>query len=167
MPRGICKLCLKDADLRRSHYLGKALYRLNSTDGDLPIFASTKLVIQDQKQIADYVLCSPCEQLFSKHGEDYVFRMVNRKNEFKMMELVRAHWFRRVNAGEFTVYPGSEMGIDTNALAYFAVSVIWRGGVHIWRTFNNCATGGLELGQHGERMRRYLLGEILSRRVSS
>ncbi len=157
MKRGTCKLCLNEADLQQSHYLGRALYRLSSDDGESPILMSPDLVIQDQKQIKDYVLCRNCEQRFTKMGEDYVMRMISRKDGFRMMELIRANPIRRTE-GEYTVYCAAHMGIDTDALAYFALSVIWRGGAHIWRTFEGRATGGLQLGHHEERLRRYLLG---------
>ena len=156
MKRGTCRLCLNEADLQQSHYLGRAFYRLSRDDGELPILISPNLVIQDQKQIQDYVLCRNCEQRFAKMGEDYSMRMVNRKDGFRMMELIRANPIRRTE-GEYTVYCAAHMGIDTDTLGYFALSVIWR-GVHTWRTFGDKATGGFQLGHHEERLRRYLLG---------
>lgn len=156
MKRGTCKLCLSEADLQQSHNLCRALYRLSSDDGELPILMSPELIIQDQKQIKDYLLCRNCEQRFAKMGEDYVIRMVNRQDGFKIMELIRANPIRWTE-GEYTVYSAADMGIDTDALAYFALSVIWR-GAHTWRTFEGRATGGLQLGHHEERLRRYLLG---------
>jgi hypothetical protein len=156
MKHETCKLCLSKADLQQSHYLGRALYRLSSGDGERPILMSPDLVIQDQKQIKDYVLCRNCEQRFTKMGEDYLMKMVNRKDGFRMMELIRANPMRRTE-GEYTVYCAAHMGIDTDMLAYFALSVIWR-GAHIWPTFQGRATGGLQLGPHEKRLRRYLLG---------
>jgi len=156
MKRGTCELCQKEADLQKSHFLNKALYKLSSDDGEMPILMSPDLVIQGQKQIQDRVLCWSCEQQFNRMGEDYLMRMVNRKNGFKMMELIRANPMRRTE-GEYTVYCAADMGIDTAALAYFALSVIWR-GAHIWPTLDGRATGGLPLGHHKERLRRYLLG---------
>jgi hypothetical protein len=147
MRRGTCKLCLNEADLQQTHYLGRAFYRLSSTDSESPILMSPDLVIQDQKQIKDYVLCRNCEQQFTKMGEDYAMRLVNRKDGFKMMDLIRANPIRRTE-GEHTVYCATHMGIDTDALAYFALSVRWRGGAHIWGTFEGRATGGLQLGHH-------------------
>jgi hypothetical protein len=115
--RGTCRLCLNEGDLQQSHYLGRALYRLSSDDGELPILMSPDLVIQDQKQIRCDTLraSTPC--------------------------IARTIW-----------------AIDTDTLAYCALSVIWRGGAHIWRTFEGRATGGLPLGHHEERLHRYLLG---------
>ena len=74
-----------------------------------------------------------------------------------MMEVIRSNPTRRTE-GEYSVYCAASMGIDTDKLAYFALSVMWRGGAHIWRTFEGRATGGLQLGNHEERPRRYLLG---------
>jgi hypothetical protein len=156
MKRDICKLCLNSADLQRSHFLGKAFYKLSSADGELPILISPNLVIQHQKQITDYVLCRDCEQRFSTNGEDYVMKMVSRNDGFKMLELIRANPIRHTE-GEHTIYCAAHMGIDTDKLAYFALSVVWR-GAHIWRTFGNRETGGLQLGHQEERLRRYLLG---------
>jgi hypothetical protein len=157
MKPGTCHLCLTEAELQQSHYLGRALYKLSKEDGKLPVFASTNLVIQHQKQIKDYLLCWSCEQRFATIGEDYVMRMVNRKEGFKMMDLIRANPARRTK-GEYSVYLAADIGIDTDRLAYFALSTIWRGGVHVWSTFEGRATGGLQLGDNQERLRQYLIG---------
>jgi hypothetical protein len=157
MPQGICKLCLTDADLQWSHYLPKALYRLQRPDGDNPYFTSSQLIIQDQKQIADYLLCSICEQRFDKFGEKHVLKMVHRNEEgFKLLEIIRANPWRRRSEGDYTVYRAADIGVDTAPLAYFALSVVWR-GIHIWPTFNGSATGGLQVGVHEEPLRCYLL----------
>jgi hypothetical protein len=156
MKRGACKLCQKEAHLQRSHFIGRALYKLSTADGELPVLMSPDLIIQDQKQIKDYVLCWSCEQRFSRMGEQYLMGMVNGRNGFKMMELIRSNPIRRTR-GEYTVYRAADMDVDTGALAYFALSVIWR-GAHIWPTFDGRATGGLQLGHHEERLRRHLVG---------
>ena len=158
MKRGICKLCLNEDDLQDSHFHGKALYRLSRADGQDPILLSPNLITQDQKQIKDYLLCRSCEQRFSKMGEEYTMGMVDRsKDGFKMMDLIRAnHWNRRT-AGEYTMYSGASIGIDTDKLAYYALSIIWR-GTHVWPTYRDRAAGGLKVGDHEEKIRRYLVG---------
>jgi hypothetical protein len=155
---GACKLCLTEGDLQESHYLPRAVYQLLRSDGELPIVMSPSLVIQHQKQIRDFVLCRSCEQRFNNMGEDYVMRVGSRKSEFKMMDLIRACPDRHIQ-GEYSVYSASRVGVEADKLAYFALSVIWRGGAHVWHTFSGRATGGLQLGHHQERLRRYLTGE--------
>ena len=38
-------------------------------------------------------------------------------------------------SGEATAFSGYDMGINTDALAYFALSLAWRGSVRKWETF--------------------------------
>jgi hypothetical protein len=133
MQHGKCKLCLHEGDLQESHFHGKALYRLSRAENKPPILLSPHLITENQKQIKDYLLCRSCEQQFSRMGENYVMKMVDRDDGFKMMELIRATWNRRTD-GEYTVYRGGDMGIDTDKLAYYALSIIWR-GTHVWHTF--------------------------------
>jgi hypothetical protein len=156
MRRGICKLCLCESDLQQSHYHARALYRLFTTCGEHTILASPSLIIQDQKQIKDYLLCSACEQVFNSMGENYSMQVLSRPEGFKILDLIRANPSRRVE-GEYALYSALDMDIETDKLAYYALSVLWR-GTHIWPTFRGRATGGLLLGCHGERLRRYLLG---------
>jgi len=142
---GTCKLCLNEADLQLSHYHAKALYRLLAMDGPLPILVSPNLVIQDQKQIADELLCRTCKQRFNTRGEEYVMRMVSRKDGFRMMERIRANPIRCTD-GEYSVYCAADMDIETDKLAYFALSVIWR-GAHSWKTFEGRKDGWSSTGR--------------------
>src|SRR5262249_23564218 len=49
--------------------------------------------------------------------------------------------------------------IDTEKLAYFAASIIWRGAVHQWR-LEEIPVATLEIGpKYKEELRLYLLGE--------
>jgi len=57
-----------------------------------------------------------------------------------------------------TTYSGSAMGIDTEPLAYYALSVLWKGSVHRWKTFQQ-QTSSINLGKYGEPIRRYLVGQ--------
>jgi hypothetical protein len=153
--QGICKLCHTDAELQLSHYMGKALYRLCTNGNDKPILVSPGYVKQTQAQIKDYLLCSPCEERFNRNGENYTMTLLNRPEGFKLMDLIRAN--RPYYTHPETVYRADDIGIDTQPLAYFALSIIWRGS-HVWPPKDGFAVGGLNLGVHEERIRRYLLG---------
>jgi hypothetical protein len=158
MAFGKCKLCLSDSDLQWSHYLPRALYRLSHASGELPVLASSLLVVQDQKQVADFVLCLDCERRFDRLGERYAMKMVSRNDGFEMLNLVRKSYRSQV-AGDYSIYSASAARIDAAALAYFALSVLWRGGVHVWNVLYGFKTGGLPLGSQEEPIRRYLLGD--------
>ena len=157
MERGMCALCLDERPLCSSHYIGKALYALSRTDGDSPILMSPNLIVQTDQQIKSVRLCWDCEQLFSLRGEEYAMSMVDREGEFKLLNLLRSATRCRPE-GEYTAYFGSGLSVDCDSLAYFALSVIWRGG-HIWRSLSGRTTGGLQLGRFQEPLRQYLLGK--------
>lgn len=57
-----------------------------------------------------------------------------------------------------SAYSGTAIGIDTEQLAYYALSVLWRSGVTQWRTVNHQTTG-ISLGTFEEPIREYLAGE--------
>jgi hypothetical protein len=66
--------------------------------------------------------------------------------------------FRRQSVVECIEYFGTELAVNIDALAYFALSALWRGSVHEWRTLSRQTTG-ITLGTYEELIRRYLLGE--------
>jgi hypothetical protein len=107
------------------------------------------------RQIQDYVFCPACEKRFDDGGENYVMRLINRKNHFRLFSMVRAT-LRSRPEGEYTVYPAADMNLDTHALAFFALSVIWRGSVHEW-SLNGASLTPLDLGNHQAPIRRFLL----------
>jgi len=119
--------------------------------------ASPLSIRATDRQVQDYVFCRSCESRFDKGGEDYVMRLINRDNEFRLLNMIPAsrHSGR---VGEFTVYRADDMSLDTRALAYFALSVIWRGSVHRW-PLEGARLALLDLGNHQERIRGFLLGQ--------
>ena len=68
-----CKLCLKSVvKLEDSHFLSAGIYRrlrdLTAKNPN-PMLLTPKGAVQTSKQITTPLLCSECEQRFSKHGE--------------------------------------------------------------------------------------------------
>lgn len=157
MPRGICQLCLKEADLRRSHLIGKALYALLREDRDDPVIMTPKYVTPSQREIWAYLLCGDCEQRFSTFGEDPVMKLIQRKGDFRLLNFmnVAVPWRNHLNVA---TYSGVDMGVNTEEIAYFALSVIWRAGVRTWTTSKRERTG-ISLGNYQEPVRQYLIGE--------
>jgi hypothetical protein len=155
--RGICALCLKDKELRRSHLLGRAIYVLNREGNNEPVLMTPQLITPTQKQVWQYLLCGDCEQRFSKHGEAFVTSLVQRKTDFALLDRLKAAVPVTTEPG-VTTYSGSASGIDTDQLAYFALSMLWRSGVQQWSTLNQQTTG-VSLGAFEEPIRQYLAGE--------
>ncbi len=157
MPRGICKLCLQEKDLRRSHLLPKALWDLMRENGEEPVVLTPAYVTLSQREVWSHLLCDDCELRFSQLGENVVLPLVQRETNFRLLDLmnVAMSWRNHLNV---TTYSGLDMGVDTGALAYFALSVLWRSGARQWTT-SKCETTGVSLGGYEEPVRQYLAGE--------
>jgi hypothetical protein len=160
--QGICKLCHQAAELQRSHLIGRALYRLCRGEGtgnqDPLTFTATEHK-KSSYQVKDYLLCRPCEQRLSREGENYVMRLVTKRdNTFPLLNLLNSNP-PTTKASASALYSVKDTAsIDRTKIAYFALSVFWRASVHQWRD-----EGGepifINLGRrYNEEIRQYLLG---------
>jgi hypothetical protein len=158
MLMGTCKLCLQTKELCDSHFLPKGIYRRfrKQQSGD-PIVMTPKLIVSTSKQVHDYVLCAECEERFSAR-ERYILPLMSGDSGFPMIEKLRNE--PSVPAGRYLRFSGPVIGIDTEKLAYFAVSMVWRGAVHAWATIDRPRTGGL-IVPNMEALRRYLFDEAV------
>jgi hypothetical protein len=161
MPRGLCKLCLSEKDLQRSHLIPKAVYKKSRSGNPRkphPMVLTVKGSRQSSYQVMDYVFCHDCELLLSKRGEDYVMRLIHQNNKLPLLELLNSYG-PGLDVGEFRFYSGDMTpGIDRQQIAYFAVSVFWRAAVHTWRQ-EDVKTVSIKLAPaERELLRQYLLG---------
>ena len=161
MPVGVCKLCLETKDLQDSHLIPRAMYsyvRTPAQKNPNPVVIGRNVTATTSKQVSDYVLCSDCEQLFNRNGENWVLRQVWNGKRFPLLErLSLAH--QDYTFREALVFSGSAVGIDTEKLAYFGLSVVWRAAVHRWNTPFGGFTQPVDLGTAEEPIRRFLLGQ--------
>jgi len=74
------------------------------------------------KQVTGYLLCSECEERFSAHGEDWMMRQVWNGKRFPLLDWLNVAVEKRRSA-DALIYSGTTVGIDTDKLAYFALSV--------------------------------------------
>jgi hypothetical protein len=158
---GICKLCQQNRELQKSHFLPASLYRMSRIEGEPnpnPWQISAKGRYQTSKQIQDFVFCRKCEELLCKNGERYAMSQVNGRAGFPLLRTLQTSAGSR-SSGGFTFYDRSTTGaIDRQKLGYFALSVFWRGSVHVWKESSKKAPV-IQLGEYDEPVRRYLLGE--------
>ena len=160
MRTGECKLCLKIRILQDSHYMPRAMYKVlrdSKRKNPNPIFITNAKTATTSRQITDYVLCAECEQRFGKR-ESYVVSLIGKGNRFPLrdrmdlIEPLKKH-------SESTEYSGHTLGVDTEKLGYFALSMIWRGAVHEWfDPFGNKAQI-LSLARMEEEIRQHLLDQ--------
>jgi hypothetical protein len=111
-------------------------------------------------QVRDFVFCRDCEQLLSRNGEDYVMKLVTRRDlKFPLLEKLIS--IPPTAVGEnWKSYSASDTPfLDRAKIAYFALSIFWRASVHSW-TEEHGEKVSLNLGKrYNEEIRRYLLNE--------
>ena len=112
MRKGRCQLCLKEnQDLLRSHFLGKALYRLNR-EGGQQVMLTPELIMPTDRQLWAHLLCGDCEQRMSSHGENAAMRLVQRKDSFSLLDRLELSWPEKRTATT-RIYSGALAGIET------------------------------------------------------
>jgi hypothetical protein len=160
---GLCALCKENHELRNSHLLPKALYRLTRARGGHanpnPVLVSSRRKIQTSYQAVRFLLCADCEQRFDHQGENWVLKHCYRGyGRFRLRELLRGSTPLLAEDG-FTIYnDASVSGVSIEALVYFCVSVFWRASVCDWESSRE-KYRAISLGaKYQEEIRRYLLG---------
>jgi hypothetical protein len=169
---GICKLCQKQAKICKSHYVGRVLHRMSFTGDEPPVVMTPKLVKVSPRQLWAHMLCEACEQRLNERGEKPFLALCNgADNNFRLLNLMEVAMpikqsprvrvslggllFRDFD-GSFSEsvvkYSGRKMGIDTEALAFYALSVLWKGSVHQWKTFQG-QQSTVDLDKYQEPMR--------------
>src|SRR6266481_635425 len=154
---GKCKLCLQQKQLHESHLMPRALY----APGKKGIqFATRSQSGQNPDHLKAHLLCFDCEQRFNQLGESEVLRWLAPKarKQFPLHDRLRV----ALPCGEippYSVYNGTDVGLDTEKFAYFTLSVAWRRSVHQWTNFDGTPLPPWNFGTFGEDMRRFLLGE--------
>ncbi len=108
-------------------------------------------------QVKDYLLCAECEERFNKHGETWAAGQVYDGRYFPLLQrLTLALPF--LETPKLRGVSGVAAGIDTDKLAYFGLSILWRAAAHKWKMLDGRTTS-VNLGSYEDRIRRFLLGE--------
>ena len=159
---GECALCLQYGELRRSHLLPAALYRIVGS-GSNPKNPNTVLITPDGNRESStqawlHLLCGVCERRLNDYGERWVLRNCYRgRGGFRLRDELR----RRASLSsdeKFEVY--SAINNEVAQLAYFALSVIWRASLCDW-PHRGLTYPQRELGPYQDDVRRYLCGETI------
>jgi len=155
---GVCKLCLRSGKLCKSHYMSRVLHALSRTGKEHPVVMTPGLIQTTPRQLWAHLLCESCEQLLNNRGEKPVLALFNgAKDNFPLLN--RMNLALPLKAGPTVIiYSGEAMGINTEPLAYYALSVLWKGSVHEWTTLKG-QKSSIDLGKYQEPIRGYLLGE--------
>jgi hypothetical protein len=163
LERGICKLCLKEADLLDSHYLPKRVYSMNmarSLKNPNPVTLAHKQAKQVSDQLRGYTFCHMCEDLFSKNGEKWVLANIPKdyKAPFPLQDALGPE--TPVFFGDdINVYAGRTItAFEIDKLIYFGMSVFWRGAAREWKSSKGAVAPPVDMHEYFEPIRQYLLG---------
>jgi hypothetical protein len=157
---GVCKLCLREGvELRESHLLPAYIYRKirRSTGAKNSLVMATKKSFRfTDKQITDHLMCADCEQRFGEVENWVSLHCLQDDGSFPLRDALNTSPLLD-NDPEVRAVSGRAAGIDAGRYAYFAASILWRGGVHVWGKGAEAAT--IDLGRYEEQFRVYLLGQ--------
>ena len=159
-----CALCGTLAVLIDSHFLPKALYRLirdNTMKNPNPELVTKGKDVQTSSQMKRYLLCSVCEDLFSKNGESWVLARCFRggpANKFLLRDMLRTATPMKSDSRGDLVSTVGIVGMDIGKIAYFAASVFWRASVSDW-PIQGKVVPQISLGALQEEFAAYLLGK--------
>ncbi len=161
----VCKLCLQSKPLQDSHLIPAAMYDIirrenirSGWENPSPIAIGKTVTSHTSQQVTDYVLCADCEDLFNKKGERWMIQQVWNGTSFLLLDRLNlAH--PQYPFRDALVFSGTSVGIDVDKLGYFALSVFWRAGVHVWNVGFGQKSTKLDLGTSEEPLRLFLLGQ--------
>ena len=150
---GTCGLCGEEnKELRNSHLIAKGLYPEEA------VIVNPTIALITDKQIASPLLCDACEQRFNRSGECWMLRQVKNKKGFPLLERLKlAIPVQSSREFQFDAFSCRQTGINSDQLAYFVLSVLWRASVKTWTFLGQ--TIRVSLARYEEPVRKYLLGE--------
>lgn len=162
-PRGVCRLCKKEAALCDSHLIPAAAYcllRAPTRRNPNPVHVGPEKAFTSSRHVKDYLLCADCEQRFDKNGEKWTLSHCSQPNRsFPIREALLASQPVYRDAALVLYEARNIRSIDTEKLVYFGLSVHWRAAVHKWRDVDGHALPGIDLGPYEERLRLFLLNQ--------
>lgn len=115
-----------------------------------------KVIMATQRQLWAHLLCRECETRLNKLGETPTLRWIDNGKDFPLLERMKLSCAVKEERGVVT-FSGSAMGVDTESLAYYALSLLWKGSVHQWPTAEGQSTS-VPLKTFEEPIREFLLG---------
>ena len=159
---GTCRLCRNIRELRDGHYLPAGVYR--RLRGEVlknpnPVLITLDVAFQTSDQFLRATPLWRLRAIVSRKGERWVLtNMAQGEGRFPLYEAI-LQTAPFIQHGDMSYYRSAEIpGADPDALAYFGISVFWRGAAHEWRHPTGVMPS-LTLGPFEERLRLFLLDQ--------
>jgi len=158
MPRKICKLCLQEKDLVRSHLLPARLYKYCRQGEHRPIKLGNGVILPTDRELQDHLLCKSCEDLLSAAGETWVNpKLATWDRTFPLYDLLNQKP-PDCHGDDITIYfARRNPAIEVEQLEHFALGIFWKASVHSWRGTSRQPL--IQLGPYSDAIRKWLKGE--------
>src|SRR5882672_464042 len=133
MPKGKCKLCLKDEELQKSHLIPAGVFKSLRSEGEDCTSVTAKKIVMTSRQFQAHLLCHNCEDRLNKGGETWVLKHMARQipqMQFPLFDLLNEAIIFDADDDSRTYDTSAVHAIDTSKLAYFGISMIWRTSTH-------------------------------------
>lgn len=157
-PAGTCPMCKLEKKLVRSHLLPAAAYEYFHAGEHRPIITADGALIPSDRQIQDYLLCKPCEDILNDGGEHgLVDKLASYDGKFPLYKaLTNAPPLFDVHTtkGYLTA---DKPDVQVERLIHLGMGIFWKASVHSWR--GETTTPRIELGPYENRVRTWLRGE--------
>ena len=158
-----CRLCKEPSTLIESHLIPRSAYKASKSfvSGGRAELVTVKTVegsaAYSDVQVTKKLLCSKCEDLFSKKGEKIIGNYWATSSRFPLLDILNSSEPLAIGP-EFSVYDTSLIDKKIlDALCYFAASIFWRASVWDWGRERDQYVGALG-PKYEEIFRGFLLG---------
>jgi hypothetical protein len=158
---GTCKLCLKTKALQKSHLIPAAVSQALRGPNGLshgPVAMTRNVVIAGVRDIKAPLLCRDCEQRFNRNGENWVLKKMCKGEYFPLLERLKLAVPIQQQEDRLA-FSGPAVGVPTDKLAYFAISMLWRSVAYPWKAHDGTQKT-TDIGPLQEECRKYLMGQI-------
>src|ERR1039458_6051914 len=150
MPKGICKLCVQEKDLVRSHLMAAALYDYCRQGEFRPLMLGRGMILPTDRQTQAYLLCEVCEDVLNKKGESWAnSKFATMDKKFPLYDLLTQVTPVPIDDGFSLYWAGDNSEIKVAMLTHFAMGIFWKASVHSWR--GDEKEPRIELGPYSDR----------------
>ncbi len=133
---GVCALCKKKRQLKRSHILPQGLYKKTGRSVVPHESNLTTLDFEKDKsfttsrQHKEHLLCSDCEDLLNRGGENYSIPLLYDESGFGLRDKLNGLNFYKASRGQRIWHESTAREVlDINKIKHFVAGILWKHSV--------------------------------------
>jgi hypothetical protein len=160
VPLGVCKLCLQERELVRSHLLPATTYKYLRAGAQSPIRMAHGVALPSDRQTQEYLLCEECEDILNKGGESWLTPLLATiQRTFPFYDLLTKVPRDYSEPGFDLYFTATNPAIEVEKITHFALGIFWKASVHSWSGTKK--EPPIQLGPYSEMLRKWLRGDAI------